>query len=474
MKKPLSSTIFISFIFLFTNVSSSQNFMTSDSKTIKKIIKRSNYDLDDIISENNFGVNINNDKMESFIDDALLDAGFSVSEFCPPDYFINLKSVMVPSIKCPMVVIYFNAEIIDDQKNLIGYFEFEGSMYKYACPSTIAETFVSLLPKNSKRNNGKKNDDLKWIHLWQKGELGQTSLVYSPFKPEYNKVYKTNDIPYWGCHRLIDLQNLIKSDVLCDETTFFNLTVSNKCVLIDEDVDIFVIDDNFSFFNKSIKTKYPPIVKIEIIDKNYSWNKSDQVKYNSPIYTIRAKIENTEKTIAKTPKTNKSKQNQQENLFDDNLNLFSKLHTTSDKGYSGCIDEMTLKKLLNYTDKFDNLAFKKMHENGGCLVVPPGLKVSVVSKSEYGRRTLVELKTEGISSTIWTVIETIQNFISDDFGRNEIAILYRSNAQSRIFEEKLIANGIPYRIYGGFRFFERADFAYLRQEFLFMEVGNRA
>ena len=64
------------------------------------------------------------------------------------------------------------------------------------------------------------------------------------------------------------------------------------------------------------------------------------------------------------------------------------------------------------------------------------------------------------------VIETIQNFISDDFGRNEIAILYRSNAQSRIFEEKLIANGIPYRIYGGFRFFERAEIkdviAYMR------------
>lgn len=49
---------------------------------------------------------------------------------------------------------------------------------------------------------------------------------------------------------------------------------------------------------------------------------------------------------------------------------------------------------------------------------------------------------------------------------NDIAILYRSNAQSRILEEALIAANIPYRIYGGLRFFERAEIkdalAYLR------------
>lgn len=52
-------------------------------------------------------------------------------------------------------------------------------------------------------------------------------------------------------------------------------------------------------------------------------------------------------------------------------------------------------------------------------------------------------------------------------GRGEdIAILYRSNAQSRIFEETLIGYQIPYRVYGGLRFFERAEIkdalAYLR------------
>src|ERR1017187_9310408 len=50
--------------------------------------------------------------------------------------------------------------------------------------------------------------------------------------------------------------------------------------------------------------------------------------------------------------------------------------------------------------------------------------------------------------------------------RREIAILYRSNAQSRTFEEALISARLPYRVYGGLRFFERAEIkdalAYLR------------
>lgn len=50
--------------------------------------------------------------------------------------------------------------------------------------------------------------------------------------------------------------------------------------------------------------------------------------------------------------------------------------------------------------------------------------------------------------------------------RADIAILYRSNAQSRVLEETLIGMGIPYRVYGGLRFFERAEvkdaLAYLR------------
>ncbi len=64
------------------------------------------------------------------------------------------------------------------------------------------------------------------------------------------------------------------------------------------------------------------------------------------------------------------------------------------------------------------------------------------------------------------VIERLRQWIHEGNRRSEAAILYRSNAQSRLFEEKLVAAGIPYRVYGGLRFFERAEIkdalAYLR------------
>lgn len=64
------------------------------------------------------------------------------------------------------------------------------------------------------------------------------------------------------------------------------------------------------------------------------------------------------------------------------------------------------------------------------------------------------------------VVDRIQNWMDEGRSRNEIAILYRSNAQSRQFEEYLVSRGIPYRVYGGLRFFERAEIkdtlAYLR------------
>ena len=60
----------------------------------------------------------------------------------------------------------------------------------------------------------------------------------------------------------------------------------------------------------------------------------------------------------------------------------------------------------------------------------------------------------------------IQGWIKDGNKANEAAILYRSNAQSRELEEALLRVGMPYRIYGGFRFYERQEIrnamAYLR------------
>ena len=64
------------------------------------------------------------------------------------------------------------------------------------------------------------------------------------------------------------------------------------------------------------------------------------------------------------------------------------------------------------------------------------------------------------------VVSQIQAWVDQGGARSETAVLYRSNAQSRTFEERLINIGMPYRVYGGLRFFERAEIkdalAYLR------------
>jgi DNA helicase-2/ATP-dependent DNA helicase PcrA len=64
------------------------------------------------------------------------------------------------------------------------------------------------------------------------------------------------------------------------------------------------------------------------------------------------------------------------------------------------------------------------------------------------------------------VVEEIRSLINDGAARSDIALLYRSNAQSRVLEHALFSAGIPYRVYGGLRFFERQEvkhaLAYMR------------
>ena len=64
------------------------------------------------------------------------------------------------------------------------------------------------------------------------------------------------------------------------------------------------------------------------------------------------------------------------------------------------------------------------------------------------------------------VVERIRQWVNEGNRRSDCAVLYRSNAQSRVFEEALIHAGVPYRVYGGLRFFERQEIkdalAYLR------------
>ena len=75
-----------------------------------------------------------------------------------------------------------------------------------------------------------------------------------------------------------------------------------------------------------------------------------------------------------------------------------------------------------------------------------------------------EAQTDGYEAH-WIAGE-VQSLARDGMARRDMAVLYRSNAQSRIIEHALFSAGIPYRVYGGLRFFERLEIkhalAYLR------------
>ncbi len=82
-----------------------------------------------------------------------------------------------------------------------------------------------------------------------------------------------------------------------------------------------------------------------------------------------------------------------------------------------------------------------------------------------GEPVRVHEATSDFAEAQWFV-EEAQQLHRDGLARHEIALLYRSNAQSRVLESALFNAGIPYKVYGGLRFFERAEvkhaLAYLR------------
>ena len=55
------------------------------------------------------------------------------------------------------------------------------------------------------------------------------------------------------------------------------------------------------------------------------------------------------------------------------------------------------------------------------------------------------------------VVESICAKVREGWNYNDIAVLYRTNAQSRVLEEKLIYRNVPYRIYGGVNFYQRKE-----------------
>jgi DNA helicase-2/ATP-dependent DNA helicase PcrA len=82
-----------------------------------------------------------------------------------------------------------------------------------------------------------------------------------------------------------------------------------------------------------------------------------------------------------------------------------------------------------------------------------------------GEPVRVYESTSDFAEAQW-LLEELQQLHRSGMPRSQIALLYRSNAQSRVLESALFNAGVPYRVYGGLRFFERAEvkhaLAYLR------------
>ncbi|CAN5526916.1 UvrD-helicase domain-containing protein [soil metagenome] len=90
---------------------------------------------------------------------------------------------------------------------------------------------------------------------------------------------------------------------------------------------------------------------------------------------------------------------------------------------------------------------------------------NLTTEAGPGEPVRVHESTSDFAEAQWFVDE-VKQLVRDGTPAREIALLYRSNAQSRVMESALFNASIPYRVYGGLRFFERAEIkhalAYLR------------
>jgi DNA helicase II / ATP-dependent DNA helicase PcrA len=74
----------------------------------------------------------------------------------------------------------------------------------------------------------------------------------------------------------------------------------------------------------------------------------------------------------------------------------------------------------------------------------------------HGEQVRIFEASSDIQEAQW-IIDEAKSLINEGAARSEIAVLYRSNAQSRVIEHALFSAGIPYKVYGGLRYFERAE-----------------
>ena len=95
------------------------------------------------------------------------------------------------------------------------------------------------------------------------------------------------------------------------------------------------------------------------------------------------------------------------------------------------------------------------------------------SKNQIGEKITINGFWETKEESIF-VTDKIENIIKEKKNLSEISILFRVAAHTRSFEERLINLGLPYKIIGGLRFYERKEIkdiiAYLRLQITYLTI----
>jgi DNA helicase-2/ATP-dependent DNA helicase PcrA len=127
--------------------------------------------------------------------------------------------------------------------------------------------------------------------------------------------------------------------------------------------------------------------------------------------------------------------------------------------------EYRVEKIIKLEQNYRS--FGNILDSANALIAHNAVRLGKNLRTEAGPGEPVRVfeSTSDFAEAQW-LLEEIQALHRGGLARSEIALLYRSNAQSRVLESALFNAGIPYRVYGGLRFFERAEvkhaLAYLR------------
>ncbi len=135
------------------------------------------------------------------------------------------------------------------------------------------------------------------------------------------------------------------------------------------------------------------------------------------------------------------------------------------------------KNIINFENDYTNCHVIKLEENyrstnnilnaANCVIKNNVNRKDLKLWSEKGEGVKVKyMRSYDERHEAKQVVDEIKKLLNDGYKRSDIAILYRTNGQSRVFEEEIVANNIPYKVVGSIYFYNRKEIkdliAYLR------------